>query len=300
MTQLALELDPEPSPLDDLIARMVAVLADPPAFGSPVGCSRATGKKHPIYLGLMQWLVTMFGPLIRAGSQFCLFETHAGPAWYRNSTTGQLTVGTPLIDLDVLDRHPLFASTPYRAVFCERGRPRRIVEQLRNAIELGGFGTHGQVDVLHGDFEDVLPTYLWDLRGRICGVLFADANGSISHDLVALFQSPRLRNVDLVLWHQARVRTRFGGLTESSTAPGAKWYPHTLKYDYRPLRDLLPDFGKAAWLIRRPFNAGSNTAWTMLVGSNKPDLRPWPSNEFYRLDSLEGQAILAECDACRR
>ena len=293
-----MRLDPDPTPLDALIARMLQVLPDPPAFGKQaVGCSRATDQKHPIYLGTVQWLTTMHTPLVSRGAQFLCVETHAGPGWYTNSATGCETVGSPLIDLDMLDHHRLFASRSYRAVFCDKGDPPRIVDQLRSAIREGGFGTHGQVDVLQGRCEDELPSYFDRLRGWHCGVLFADANGSISHGLVDLFQTFKvLRNVDVVLWHQAHVRNRFNGLGPESTGPGGRWHTHVQTYDYRPLREILPDFGKERWLIRRPFSTGSNTAWTMLIGSNMPNLPEWTANEFYYFDSLQGQAILAECD----
>jgi hypothetical protein len=288
------------SQLDQLIERMEAVQPDPPSFGSPVGCSRATESKHSVYLGVVSWFVTMHSPSVRKGRQFLMGETHAGPAWYLNSTTGELTVGSPLIDLDVLDTHKLFTDEgyQYKAVFCERGKPRSIVQQLRYAIKAGGFGKEGHVEVLEGPFEDQLPRYLESLQARLCGVLFVDANGSMSHEMVQLFQSyaRELHYVDICIWHQAHVRRRFNGLHPSAIAPGGAWHGAYQKYDYRPLRELLPDLGKRRWLIRKPFNAGNGTAWTMLVGSNWDKLPEWKAGEMYRLDSPMGQAILAECD----
>jgi hypothetical protein len=281
---------------------MLAVQPDPPQFGSPVGCSRATGSKHAVYLGVVNWFAKMHQPLVRKGADFFMGETHAGPAWYTNSTTNEFTVGSPLIDLDVLDSLPLFAEQGYhyRAVFCERGKPKLIVNQLRHAIEVSGFGKYGTVEVLEGPFEAKLPQYLETLaRGTwLCGVLFVDGNGSISRDLIEIFQmyARELRYVDIAIWHQAHVRHRFAGLSPQATAPGGAWHGHVTKYDYRPLREVLPDFHKRAWLIRRPFSAGYGTAWTMLVGSNKPDLREWRAGEIYLLNSLEGQAILTGCD----
>ena len=178
------QLSLEPSPLDRLIEHMQAVLPDPPSFGTPVGCSRATGSKHSVYLGVLAWFVKMHGPSIKKGRRFLLGETHAGPGWYLNSATNDLTVGSTLIDLDVLDHHELFVDYPYRAVFCERGKPRKIVDQLRRSINIGGFGTNGHVDILDGPFEERLPGYLDRLRGPHCGVLFVDGNGSIARDLI--------------------------------------------------------------------------------------------------------------------
>jgi hypothetical protein len=298
---LVKQLPLQQSQLDQLIERMEAVQPDPPSFGTPVGCSRATGRKHPVYLGIVKWFVTMHTTSVRKGRLFLMGETHAGPAWYLNSTTDDLTVGSPLIDLDVLDTHKLFTDEGYRykAVFCDRGKPRAIIQQLRYAIEAGGFGTGGEVDVLHGPFEEVLPPYLDALHGKgLCGVLFVDANGSMSRAMVEMFQTYayQLRYVDICIWHQANVRRRFNGLHPTATQPGGAWYSAFQKYDYRPLRELLPDLGKRRWLIRKPFNVGNGTAWTMLVGSNWDKLPEWRAGEMYRLDSPMGQAILTECD----
>ena len=286
--------------LDRLIERMEAVQPDPPTFGNPVGCSRATGSKHSVYLGVVSWFIKMHTTMVRKGAQLFVGETHAGPFWYMNSATGELTVGSPAIDLDVLDTSPLFAEQGfrYKAVFCEKGKPKAIVDQLRYAIQAGGFGQYGDVEVLHGPFEEQLPHYLDRMRAWHCGVLFIDANGSIANDLVTLCQEYRheLKNIDLCIWHQAHVRRRFNGLSAQAVAPGGKWHGAIEKYDYRPLAELLPDLCKQRWLIRRPFNAGYGTAWTMLVGSNWKELPEWRAGEMYRLDSLTGQAILAECD----
>lgn len=292
------QLPLEPTQLDRLIDRMLAVQPAPPVFSSSVGCSRATGSKHHVYLAILGWFIRMHTTLVRKGAQFFMGETHAGPAWYLNRTTAALTVGSPLIDLDVLDSHSLFAAHPYRAVFCERGKPKKVIRQLRHSIEISGLGTHGHVDILEGPFELRLPEYLDKSRGWQCGVMFVDANGPIAHDLIRIFQDyeRQLRYVDVAIWHQAYLRRRFVGLTEKSVAPGGGWHTHPKLYDYRPLRELLPDFGKDHWLIRRPFNTGNGTAWTMLIGSNMPNLREWRAGELYRLDSLDGQAIRAECD----
>lgn len=296
------QLPLQQSELDRLIEYMRAAQPDPPAFGTPVGCSRATGSKHTVYLGVLNWFAKMHTVSVRKGRQFLIAETHAGPFWYLNSTTGLETVGSPAIDLDVLDNLPLFRDQGYRyrAVFCERGKPRSIVTQLRHAIGISGLGQYGQVDVLEGDFEKRLPEYLESVpRGeQLCGVIFVDGNGSISRDLIEMFQSysRELRFVDVAIWHQAHVRRRFAGLSPQATAPGGKWYGHTLKYDHRPLAEVLPDFWKRRWLIRRPFNAGNGTAWTMLIGSNWDKVPEWRAGEIYLLHTLEGKAILKECD----
>ena len=296
------QLPLQESELDRLIEHMLAVQPDPPAFGTPVGCSRATGSKHTVYLGVVNWFAKMHTTSVKKGRQFLIGETHAGPLWYLNSTTGDYTVGSPAIDLDVLDNLPLFRDLgySYRAVFCERGRPKSIITQLRYSIKAGGFGQYGQVDVLEGEFEKRLPEYLDALpRGtQLCGVIFVDGNGSISRDLIEMFQyyARELHFVDIAIWHQAHVRRRFAGLSPQATAPGGAWHGHAQKYDHRPLGDVLPDFYKRRWLIRRPFHAGFGTAWTMLIGSNWDKLPEWRAGEIYRLDTLEGQAILKECD----
>lgn len=286
------------TPLDRLIEHMQSVSPDPPAFGSPVGCSRGTSAKHHVYLLVLNWFLKMHGASIRQDAQFLIGETHAGPGWYLNSTTGELTVGSPLIDLDVLDHHPFFVDRDYRAIFCELGKPRTIINQLRQSIAASGLGTHGVIDTLEGSFETKLPAFLSTLQGWHCGVLFVDGNGSIARNLIRILQDyqRQLRYVDVAIWHQTHVRKRFVGLGENATGIGGKWHGHVAKYDYRPLREVLPEFGKRHWLIRRPFNAGFGTAWTMLIGSNMPDLPEWRAGEMYRLDTLKGQAILAECD----
>lgn len=296
------QLPLQQSELDRLIEHMRAVQPDPPVFGSPVGCSRATGSKHAVYLAVVHWFAKMHTVSVKKGRQFFMGETHAGPAWYLNSTTNEDTVGTPIIDLDVLDKLPLFSEQGfrYRAVFCERGKPKAIANQLRHSIEASGFGQHGDVAVLEGEFEKRLPEYLETLpRGtQLCGVLFVDGNGSISRDLIEMFQyySRELHYVDVAIWHQAHVRHRFAGLSLAAIAPGGAWHGHVQKYDYRPLREVLPDFWKRRWLIRRPFNAGNGTAWTMLIGSNWDKLPEWRAGEMYLLHPLEGQKILKECD----
>jgi hypothetical protein len=200
-----------------------------------------------------------------------------------------------LIDLDTFDRMSMFTRHRYEAVFCERHHPSAL--QLAASIQGGGFGKQGQVQVHESRFEDVVPAVLRTLPPQICGVLFADPNGGISNGLIELFQAYRkLDKVDVVLWQQAALWKRFDGLRAESKGEGGTWAKHHQEYMRRPLGEVLPMFGKRHWLIRNPFSAGPGTRWTMLIGSNMPNLPEWEANSFYRMDSLRGQEILGMCD----
>ncbi len=135
----------------------------------------------------------------------------------------------------------------------------------------------------HGDHRQLLPEYCTRLRYAPYGLIYHDPFGAPSFGALRELKTIReARRLDILMTFPSRIYK----------------FIRTVHKQFHHLKDEIDTLGKSVWLIRKP-DSGS-LGWTVLYGTNYDEQRSWARENFYRYDSLRGQAIFEYCTYTER
>jgi three-Cys-motif partner protein len=201
--------------------------------------------------------------------RYWYFDLTAGPGRYNG------IIGSPLLFEQAARRRGLQECV---SVFFEQDRGR--AEELRNALGIGVSPACGSLSwsrtVVAGSYQEHLRNYAPPGRRNAYGLAFLDPNGQIDFKGTAeLFALDSLYRVDLMI-----------NLAANTIKRSRQFGVERLDESIQRLGDA-----KSCWLIRTPCSAWQ---WSILLGSNWDGFPDWKKLGFFRLDSEEGQRILAD------
>lgn len=254
-----------------------------------IGCSGVTPGKHHYVPQLVKMILDMSSKPVRNGAPLVYIEPYAGSGLYLNK--GLLTIGSPLLALDVMDSHKLFSdrSNHYDVFLCEKKK--KFADLLKLHIlgmELGKSAR--SINIVRDVCQLSVPKIANLLINSTRGILFVDPNGMLPKALHEWSHFQTLSQVDFVLWVDRGIPKRFQGLTDPDHS---RWKFALKNGDCRPLRQIIDGINKQKWIIRKPFSV-SGKARTIIIGTNWKMFPIWTAGGWVDISTLEGQSILSE------